>query len=205
MPTTNRPFFANFFAAFRVRSSPTFQAKSSSTSASTTLTAATAHISSTTTGPTTAALSQPTSRTITTRTTSDYSSQQSTCAAVVSSSSRPAVTSSAFSGPVGSSPHALPHARYPAPLSRSPGTSTPANSHSFSASGGSSTPYAHTRGRQRRGSDSSNSSGGFIDAIGPEKWYIGGRTAGGEERFYRLGLVTAGNNRRIGSADRLSL
>jgi len=34
----------------------------------------------------------------------------------------------------------------------------------------------------------------------PEKWYIGGRTAQGEERFYKLGLV-----KRYGSEDRLSL
>jgi hypothetical protein len=68
---------------------------------------------------------------------------------------------------------------------------------------GTSTPI--TRGRQRRGSDSSNSSGGFIDALGPEKWYIGGRNAAGEETFYKLGLVTSGTGRRVRSLDRLSL
>lgn len=62
-----------------------------------------------------------------------------------------------------------------------------------------------TRGRQRRGSDSSNSSGGFIDALGAEKWYIGGRNAAGEETFYKLGLVTGGTGRRVRSLDRLSL
>lgn len=73
-----------------------------------------------------------------------------------------------------------------------------------------------TRQRARRGSDSS-SEGGFAggkaresgaaawDMGGngggvPEKWYIGGRTAQGEERFYKLGLV-----KRYGSEDRLSL
>ncbi|CAG7926026.1 unnamed protein product [Penicillium olsonii] len=64
--------------------------------------------------------------------------------------------------------------------------------------------------RQRRGSDSSSGSGGFRDAIGPEKWYIGGRTPAGEERFYRLGMVTKGGGRlggsgRVGSIDQLSL
>lgn len=74
---------------------------------------------------------------------------------------------------------------------------------------GAATPLS--RGRQRRGSDSSSSSGGFKDIMGPEKWYIGGRTAAGEEKFYRLGLVTSpgggigGSNKRMRSLDRLSL
>jgi hypothetical protein len=68
---------------------------------------------------------------------------------------------------------------------------------------GASTPM--TRGRQRRGSDSSNSSGGFMDGLGPEKWYVGGRTAAGEETFYRLGLVGGGAGKRVRSLDRLSL
>lgn len=64
--------------------------------------------------------------------------------------------------------------------------------------------------RQRRGSDSSSGSGGFRDALGPEKWYVGGRTPAGEERFYRLGMVTKGGGRlggsgRVGSIDQLSL
>jgi hypothetical protein len=57
-------------------------------------------------------------------------------------------------------------------------------------------PGASQRGR--RGSDSSSE--GFHEAMGAEKWYIGGRTATGEERFYKLGMV-----KRHGSADRLSL
>jgi hypothetical protein len=52
--------------------------------------------------------------------------------------------------------------------------------------------------RSRRGSDSSSE--GFHEAMGAEKWYIGGRTATGEERFYKLGMV-----KRHRSADRLSL
>jgi hypothetical protein len=52
--------------------------------------------------------------------------------------------------------------------------------------------------RNRRGSDSS--SDGFHEAMGAEKWYIGGRTATGEEKFYKLGMV-----KRHKSADRLSL
>lgn len=53
-------------------------------------------------------------------------------------------------------------------------------------------------GARRRGSDSSSE--GFRDVIGGEKWYIGGRTAGGEEKFFKLGVV-----RRVRSNDRLSL
>jgi len=51
---------------------------------------------------------------------------------------------------------------------------------------------------RRRGSDSSSE--GFREALGAEKLYIGGRTAAGEERFFKLGVV-----RRIRSGDRLSL
>ncbi|KAI2602134.1 hypothetical protein GGR54DRAFT_534692 [Hypoxylon sp. NC1633] len=51
---------------------------------------------------------------------------------------------------------------------------------------------------RRRGSDSSSE--GFRDVLGADKWYIGGRTAGGEERFFKLGVV-----KRVRSKDRLSL
>ncbi|KAI1373957.1 hypothetical protein F4677DRAFT_427752 [Hypoxylon crocopeplum] len=51
---------------------------------------------------------------------------------------------------------------------------------------------------RRRGSDSSSE--GFREVIGADKWYIGGRTAGGEERFFKLGVV-----KRVRSQDRLSL
>ncbi|KAF2257801.1 hypothetical protein CC78DRAFT_481539 [Lojkania enalia] len=52
--------------------------------------------------------------------------------------------------------------------------------------------------RDRRGSDSSSE--GFREVMGSEKWYIGGRTATGEEKFYKLGMV-----KRHKSVDRLSL
>jgi hypothetical protein len=44
-----------------------------------------------------------------------------------------------------------------------------------------------------------------MDGLGPENWYIGGRTAAGEETFYRLGLVGGGAGKRVRSLDRLSL
>jgi len=88
-----------------------------------------------------------------------------------------------------------PRAHSTSPLSRSPGTSSPS---------GSGTAYVQsantisTAERMRRESDSSSE--GFRDAMGAEKWYIGGRTAGGEERFFKLGVV-----KRHRSIDRLSL
>lgn len=57
-------------------------------------------------------------------------------------------------------------------------------------------PIAHSN--RRRGSDSSSE--GFRDVLGADKWYIGGRTAAGEEKFFKLGVV-----RRHRSQDRLSL
>ncbi|KAF2640675.1 hypothetical protein P280DRAFT_451544 [Massarina eburnea CBS 473.64] len=55
-----------------------------------------------------------------------------------------------------------------------------------------------SRGRDRRGSDSSSE--GFNETMGAEKWYIGGRTAAGEEKYYKLGMV-----KKHRSVDRLSL
>lgn len=71
------------------------------------------------------------------------------------------------------------------PYSRSPG----------SPGAGAFTPI---QSRGRRGSDSSSE--GFKETGGAEKWYIGGRTAAGEERFYKLSMV-----KRPRSIDRLSI
>jgi hypothetical protein len=59
-------------------------------------------------------------------------------------------------------------------------------------------PIPGASARSRRGSDSSSE--GFHEVMGAEKWYIGGRTATGEEKFYKLGMV-----KRNRSVDRLSL
>lgn len=56
----------------------------------------------------------------------------------------------------------------------------------------------------RRESDSS-SDGGFRDTLGGEKWFIGGRTAQGEERFYRLSMVRRERSGDRASLDRMSL
>lgn len=58
-------------------------------------------------------------------------------------------------------------------------------------------PIPHPQPR-RRGSDSSSE--GFREVTGADRMYIGGKTAGGEERFFKLGVV-----RRVRSGDRLSI
>ncbi|KAH8123726.1 hypothetical protein FP744_10005746 [Trichoderma asperellum] len=59
-------------------------------------------------------------------------------------------------------------------------------------------PISIPNGSRRRGSDSSSE--GFRDALGADKWYIGGRTAAGEEKFFKMGVI-----RRVRSNDGLSL
>lgn len=44
-----------------------------------------------------------------------------------------------------------------------------------------------------------------METTGTDKWYIGGRTAGGEERFYKLSLVAGVGSEKLRSLDRLSL
>ncbi|MCJ1414973.1 hypothetical protein MMC32_001303 [Xylographa parallela] len=84
------------------------------------------------------------------------------------------------------------HARHPSTTPVSRNAATPLTAGAGFAS------------RNRRGSDSS-SEGGFRDALGGEKWFIGGRTAQGEERFYRLGMVTRERSNDRASLDRMSL
>ncbi|KAI1382651.1 uncharacterized protein F4822DRAFT_101698 [Hypoxylon trugodes] len=72
-----------------------------------------------------------------------------------------------------------PHRHHPSPQPHRPGMPIPGSG-------------------RRRGSDSSSE--GFRDVLGADKWYIGGRTAGGDERFFKLGVV-----KRVRSQDRLSL
>lgn len=59
-------------------------------------------------------------------------------------------------------------------------------------------PIPQSQHGRRRGSDSSSE--GYREVYGADKWYIGGRTAAGEEKFFKLGVV-----RRVRSGDRLSL
>ena len=60
--------------------------------------------------------------------------------------------------------------------------------------------------RTRRGSDSSSGSGGFREVGGGgEKWFVGGRTASGEEKYYKLSMVKRDRSSDRISADQLSL
>ena len=173
MPT-NRPFFSNFLAAFRAQ--PAFQKAATSTTTSATATSTTQ-----------ASFSQTSATTAT-----------STLAAAANASgaralSTKATSQTAANGTSGKAIQAQPfqptrqHA--PSPYSRSPGSPGSPGYH---------TPIGGAASRQRRGSDSSSE--GFRDALGNEKWYIGGRAPNGEEKYYKLSMA-----KRPRSVDRLSM
>lgn len=177
MPT-NRPFFANFLAAFRAhtaisKASSTTPSQFPSTGTTLTTTASAARAIS----------SQATSPNTNNTTIAKTPSHQQPQTAGPTTTAVQAATQSHLS-------HHH-HAARSTPL-HSPSTS-PHNTHRHN--------HNFQRPPQRRGSDSS-SDGGFRDALGGEKWFVGGRTASGEERFYRLGMV---RRDRAGSLDRLSL
>lgn len=194
--STNRPFLANFLAAFRAQSS--YKTASSSSSATNT------------------ALPQGAQRNFTTRAASSSGSGSGS-----GSGSSPAAETGMGMG-TGTGTGNNTASNYHSTTTTTSSSTTPAhtntntNTHVHTHEPPASSPipitpptetYDHHR---RRGSDSSNGSTGFRDALGPEKWYIGGRSPGGEERFYRLGMVTKGGGRlwgsaRVGSFDQLSL
>ncbi|KAL8769783.1 MAG: hypothetical protein Q9209_004399 [Squamulea sp. 1 TL-2023] len=187
MPT-NRPFFANFLAAFRAHSALTASKTSTSppsvTTASTTsqftlpaAASAARTISTSSTAP------QPISQPQHQSTSSPNASQLK--ASTASPPTASSATTAALSAAAGPLSHRARH-NSTSPPPRSP-TQTP-----------------FTRVPQRRGSDSS-SEGGFREVLDGEKWYIGGRTATGEERFYRMGIVRRERSWERSSFDRLSL
>ena len=60
--------------------------------------------------------------------------------------------------------------------------------------------------RSRRGSDSSSDSGGFREVRGGgEKWFIGGLTPNGEEKYYKLSMVKRDKSLDRISTDQMSL
>ncbi|KAL8999948.1 MAG: hypothetical protein Q9169_001354 [Polycauliona sp. 2 TL-2023] len=196
MPT-NRPFFTNFLAAFRAHSALT-ASKTTTSPPSVTTTAST-------TSQFTLPSTSTAARNITTSTAPQpiYSPQQQRQHNHPTTSSPPnpsQLKSSTASPPTTSQTGFSPTATVPGagPLSqraRHPSTSPPPRSPTQ-------TPF--TRVPHRRGSDSS-SDGGFREVLGGEKWYIGGRTATGEERFYRMGMVRRERSWDRNSFDRLSL
>lgn len=161
--STNRPFFANFLAAFRAHTA--IQQASSATS-----TAANTH-----------STSQPG------RSPAITASNPRSISTSTKAVQTPGSTTAAVQAAAGHLQSAMQHSTSPISAARSPRSPAAASPPGF---GGKST--------GRRDSDSSTE--GFRDALGTEKWYIGGRTAAGEERFYRLGMA-----RRHRSIDRLSL
>ncbi len=122
------------------------------------------------------------------------SSQQGTKHTGQSGSTQSYTTASSTQRPAPSAPRAISSSSSPSsaaqPASRATGIASqlprPSPHHAAEPSG------------RRRGSDSSSE--GFRDVLGADKWYIGGRTAAGEEKFFKLGVV-----RRVRSRDRLSL
>ncbi|KAJ9641810.1 hypothetical protein H2199_005023 [Coniosporium tulheliwenetii] len=187
MPTTNRPFFSNFLAAFRAHSAIQKTASTTVPSAAST-TASTSYPHNSTASASTIAPT-PTSAPAATTTTNAPSNPRT-------------ITTKAGTPSTGATTVAIqttgqfqPTRQHSAsPYSRSPGSP---------GSPGFNTPLGGPATRQRRGSDSSSE--GFRDAGGPEKWYIGGRTATGEERFYKLGVVKRPRSIDRLSVDRLSL
>ncbi|KAH8590490.1 hypothetical protein B0O99DRAFT_598960 [Bisporella sp. PMI_857] len=152
MPTNQRPFLSNFLAAFRAHSAVSHGKATSANPSSSQPSHTTTHTSSSSTS----TPSNP--RTITTKT-------GATTAALSTLHSPRNVSTS--------------------PLSLSPGTE-PLNiggdrggSERGGVANGANRGY-WTEARNRRESDSSSE--GFRDVLGAEKWYIGGRTAAGEER-----------------------
>jgi len=82
-------------------------------------------------------------------------------------------------------------------------------SSSYQATSPTNIPISNGSFARRRGSDTSSDSGscssggGYRDVVthrGGERWYIGGKTARGDEKFYKLSMV-----RRDISAERLSI
>lgn len=156
--STNRPFFANFLAAFRAQSAIQKAASSQSAAGSYSHNPAASQAS----GP------NPSTPARSIATKAGSPSPGSTTAAVQAAGQFQPTRQ-----------HAAPYHRSTSPTAKA-------------------FPIPGAARRNRRGSDSSSE--GFHEAMGAEKWYIGGRTAAGEEKFYKLGMV-----KRHRSVDRLSL
>ncbi|KAL8798809.1 MAG: hypothetical protein Q9223_007836 [Gallowayella weberi] len=189
MPT-NRPFFANFLAAFRAHSALTASKPSTSPPSVTTATP-------------TSQFTLPSNSAARTITTSHSPSQPSTQPQQPSSSPpNPTQLKSSTASPPTTSATAT--AAFSAAAAAAGPLSHRAHHASTSPPPRSPTNAPFTRVPQRRGSDSS-SEGGFREVLGGEKWYIGGRTATGEERFYRMGIVKREKSWDKRSFDQLSL
>ncbi|CDM27615.1 hypothetical protein DTO013E5_2708 [Penicillium roqueforti] len=197
--SNNRPFLANFLAAFRAQSTykPAQQVGATTSTLSSAQISQSARAIATKAANSAQGSSAPSSASAAAHHnhTHNHHNHHHTHTSSSASTTAPA---GQVQGPSPSPSHHYHHDQSSLPSTPPSSTSTPIPINRGSAD------------RQRRGSDSSSGSGGFRDAIGPEKWYIGGRTPAGEERFYRLGMVTKGGGRlggsgRVGSIDQLSL
>jgi hypothetical protein len=183
MPT-NRSFLPNFLAAFQARSSlqngapskPPAQGGASSTS----------HSYSTTS---TAGSSGSSASSSSARDTSGASSPRpinSTSSSKAGTGATTVAVQQATAGQFHTTRHH--HTHHPPSYPRSP--QSPPNF-----------PPLGSRGRSARRDSDSSTEGGFKDALGAGvKWYIGGQTAAGDEKFYKLAMA-----KRPKSADRMSL
>jgi len=203
--TSNRPFLSNFLAAFRAHSSALPKASPSITTSTTAVAAAasaqTVWSSGSAQSQHLSTVSAPRSIHTKSQAQQQHSNMQTAQTAVNQSQLYPTLS------PLQHNVSPLTHA------SRSPPSPGPATSQSGTPVYGPPnrptqsypTPQEAHR-RTRRGSDSSSDGGaGYRDVLGGEKWYIGGRTAAGEERFYKLSMVKRERSADRLSADRLSL
>ncbi|KAF4554188.1 Hypothetical protein D9617_5g070650 [Elsinoe fawcettii] len=191
--TSNRPFLSNFLAAFRAHSSTLPKSTPSLSSTTTSSPAVWTAAASTYTGPTQSSTPQQihsSPRTI------DPKKLPAQAARSTSPGPLP------FSPPLQHNVSPLTHGtRGTSPGAVEKGPSRPQGTYNAS-SAAIGIPSSANR---RRGSDSSSESGFRDVSSGQEKWYIGGRTAGGEERYYKLSVVRRERSADRLSADRLSL
>jgi len=201
MSTNSRPFFFNFLAAFRAHSgvqkvSPAATGAISGAS----LSSARGHQQAASASTSAASVSSSP------QANSAPSASRTIAAKANTSGAQTAGAGATTVAVQQSSSHQFPPSRQhsTSPYSRSPASPGAfAASHHHHSSHNSTGRYHSasrytTSSRQRRGSDSSSE--GFRDTMGTEKWYIGGRTAAGEEKFYKLSML-----KRPRSVDRLSL
>ncbi|GAM83408.1 hypothetical protein ANO11243_013960 [Dothideomycetidae sp. 11243] len=201
--SSNRPFLSNFLTAFRAHGSfipkagPSLPASSASSAGTTVWSAAAA---ASYTGPTQQAQQLAT-----------LSAPRAISDPRKAGTANPNASPGPFSPPLQHNVTPLTHGTRPrstspgaeklhGPEPRRPGTQHIAPTSSAAV-------VIPSNASRRRGSDSS-SEGGFRDVAttrGGEKWYIGGRTAGGEERYYKLSMVRRERSADRLSADRLSL
>lgn len=187
---SNRPFFSNFLAAFRAhsaalpKSSPSISTTSAAAAAATTQSVWSSPASS----PPSTSHSSSEPRAINAKSSHHQHNQQNSLSPLQHN-----VT------PLTHGPRSPPSPGNLA-VNNAPVYGPPNKPHTQSY------PTPQEARRNRRGSDSSSDGGaGYRDVMGAEKWYIGGRTAAGEEKYYKLSMVRRDRSADRLSADRLSL